>query len=259
MLEFLYRFGQILSSIACASRLIVTVRCSKCAFPVRRQIRPLTEITYAGNLSIALVGDSLYHLMRLTVAVSLCGLLTACAVPGDQRMTSVEQVYVVRSQRISRNPASPFCAAERTGFTKARSEDHFNFQSIALDTQTGTVTDPHVRTVGALRACFGPTEDPNLITFYGEGALGNVTFRGWGECRIWKRNHPEPGANISRCFLDLSDLPTGYVGGHLTSNTLTTPKQMIGLRQTRRVTCSHPSPRYVYGNTGNRTECRQRA
>jgi hypothetical protein len=165
--------------------------------------------------------------MKTTLASSLCALLTACAAPGERLVSPVEEIYVVRSLRLSRGPASPFCAPERTGFPKPRSEDHAKLESIAIDTQSGMISDPNVSTVGTVRACLGPTDDPNLLTFYGEGTLGNVTFRGRGECRIWKRNYPEAGANITRCFLDISDLPTGYVGGHFTSNTVNT--QSVGL------------------------------
>jgi len=90
------------------------------------------------------------------------------------------------------------------------------------------VTDPNVRTVGTLRACFGPTDDPALFNFYAEGTLGKVSFQGRGECRTPKGDYPEPGVYIHRCFLDIANLPAGYIGGHLTTNTVTS-KQSIGL------------------------------
>jgi len=51
--------------------------------------------------------------------------------------------------------------------------------------------------------------------------LHTVTFTGRGECRLAKRDYPEPGIVVVRCFLELSDLPSGYVGGQLTTNTIT--------------------------------------
>jgi hypothetical protein len=164
--------------------------------------------------------------MRSRPAVSLCCLLVAVSANAEGQ--SVEEIYVVRSLRLSREAASPFCAAERTGFPNARTEDHYKFQSIAVDAENGMVTDANVRTVGILHACFGPTDDPALFNFYAEGALGNVSFQGRGECRTPKRDYPEPGANIHRCFLEISNLPPGYVGGQLTTNTVTS-KQSIGL------------------------------
>lgn len=155
-------------------------------------------------------------------------LLVASAVSFAQEANrSVEDIYVVRSLRISRDTPSSFCSAERTGFPNARVEDHYAFQSIAVDAQNGMVTDANVRTVGALHACFGATDDPSLSSFYAEGALGTVPFVGRGECRTPKRDYPEPGATIHRCFLEIGNLPSEYVGGLLTTNTVTS-RQSIG-------------------------------
>jgi len=165
--------------------------------------------------------------MRLMPAVLLCCLLVAVAANADD-VSSVEEIYVVRSLRLSREPATPFCAAERTGFQNARSEDHYKFQAIALEAESGMVTDANVKTVGTLRACFGPTDDARISNFYAEGTLGKVSFQGRGECLTPKRDYPEPGADIHRCFLDIANLPPGYIGGHLTTNTVTS-KESIGL------------------------------
>jgi hypothetical protein len=165
--------------------------------------------------------------MSLKLAVSICFVLLPITVNADD-LSSVEEIYVVRSLRLSREPATSFCAAERTAFPNARSEDHYKFQAIALDPESGMVTDPNVKTVGTLRACFGPTDDARISNFYAEGALGKVSFQGRGECLTPKRDYPEPGANIHRCFLDIVNLPAGYIGGQLTTNTVTS-KQSIGL------------------------------
>ena len=138
------------------------------------------------------------------------------------------KTQIVRSLRLSRDAASPFCSPDRTGFAGALSEDHYKFQSIAVDSERGMVTDANVRTVGVLRACFGPTEDPALFNFYAEGTLGDVSFQGKGECRTPKRDYPELGVNIHRCFLEIANLPPAYVGGQLTTNSVTS-KQSVGL------------------------------
>jgi len=165
--------------------------------------------------------------MRSRPAVLLCWLLVSVAANAQEVNRSVEEIYVVRSLRLSRDTATPFCAAERTGFPNARTEDHYKFQSIAVDAESGMVTDSNVKTVGTLRACFGPTDDPALFNFYAEGTLGMVSFQGRGECRSPKRDYPEPGVSIHRCFLDIANLPSGYVGGHLTTNTVSS-KQSVG-------------------------------
>jgi hypothetical protein len=54
---------------------------------------------------------------------------------------------------------------------------------------------------------------------YAEGALGTITFKGRGEC-AQKNNYPEPGMTPTRCVIELSELPNGYVGGMATSNAI---------------------------------------
>lgn len=166
--------------------------------------------------------------MRFITTISLCCLMVAVSANAEEANQSVEEIYVIRSLRLSRDAASPFCATERTEFPNARAEDHYTFQSIAVDTENGMVTDANVKTVGTLRACFAPTDDPGLTNFYAEGTLGKVSFQGRGECRTPKRDYPEPGANIHRCFLEIANLPSGYAGGHLTTNSVTS-KQSVGL------------------------------
>jgi hypothetical protein len=132
----------------------------------------------------------------------------------------VEDIYVARSMRESRVTPTAFCAEARTGFGSSRSEDRYTFRSTATRGSDGLMIETNVQTIGSLHACFGSTLDPMLTTFYAEGVLGTVTFTGRGECRNAKQDYPEPGMNVTRCFLELSDLPSGYVGGQLTTNTM---------------------------------------
>jgi hypothetical protein len=80
--------------------------------------------------------------------------------------------------------------------------------------------DPNVKTIGSIRMCNGPTVDPSVFNFYGEGFLGSMPFRGVGECHGGKRDFPERGIGTTSCFLHLSGLPSQYVGGLLTTNTM---------------------------------------
>jgi hypothetical protein len=132
----------------------------------------------------------------------------------------VEDIYVARSMRESRVTPTAFCAEARTGFGTSRFEDRYTFRSTATRGSDGLMIDTNVQTIGSLHACFGSTPDPMLTTFYAEGTLGTVTFTGRGECRAAKRDYPEPGITVLRCFLELSDLPSGYVGGQLTTNSV---------------------------------------
>jgi hypothetical protein len=137
---------------------------------------------------------------------------------------AVEDIYVVRSLRLSRISATSFCATSRTGFADMNTEDQYNFQSVRTKTSDGTVSDANVETVGTLHACFGPTPDPMRFSFYTEGALGGTPFIGRGDCFMPRQDFPEEGLRLFRCFLDLSGLPEGYVGGHLTTNTVTSKR-----------------------------------
>ena len=132
----------------------------------------------------------------------------------------VEEIYVVRSMRESRGAPTEFCGEARTRFANVGAEDQYTFRSTAIRGSDGLMINANVQTVGRLRACFGATSDPALFNFYGEGALGTATFTGRGECRVVKQDYPEPGIQFLRCFLDLSDLPKGYVGGQLTTSSI---------------------------------------
>jgi hypothetical protein len=161
--------------------------------------------------------------VRTAVMVLLCcAPMTATA----QAAESVEDIYVARSLRLSRTPPTAYCAYERTEFENATIEDHYNFQSVSIRVSYGVITNANVSTIGTLHACFGPTADPSTSNFFAEGALGSVSFTGRGECRMAKKDFPEPGLNVFRCFLDIRNLPGDYVGGQLTTNTVTSRKSI---------------------------------
>jgi len=152
-----------------------------------------------------------------------CASMTAIAQAAD----TVEDIYVARSLRLSRVASTAYCAHERTGFENAGIEDHYNFQSVSTRDSDGVITNANVSKIGTLHACFGPTADSSTSNFYAEGVLGSVTFSGSGECRMAKKDFPEPGLNVFRCYLDIRNLPGDYVGGQLTTNTVTS-RQSIG-------------------------------
>jgi hypothetical protein len=159
----------------------------------------------------------------LVIFISLFALGSSLGqVVGDR----VEEIYVVRSMRESRGAPTEFCGEDRTRVGKPGSEDQFTLQSIAIRGSDGLMVNANVQTVGRLHACFGPTSDPAVSSFYTEGSLGAVTFTGRGECRTVKRDYPEPGLRFQRCSLELSDLPKGYLGGQLTSNTINSRKNL---------------------------------
>jgi len=79
--------------------------------------------------------------------------------------------------------------------------------------------DTNAKTVGSMHFCRHRTT-PDSFTWYGESALGNTSFKGVGECHGAKADFPEQGIRTVSCFLRLSGLPTEYVGGLLTTNTM---------------------------------------
>ena len=81
------------------------------------------------------------------------------------------------------------------------------------------MVNANAKTVGRLHLCSGPTSDPTIINFYGEGFLGSTSFNGIGKCQ-GRRDLPEQGLASGSCFLNLSGLPSQFVGGLLTTNTM---------------------------------------
>ncbi len=164
-------------------------------------------------------------MLILAILVSFVSLFPPGLSFGQVADNKVEEIYVARSVRESRITPTEFCGEAKIG-VKATFEDQYSFRSVAIGSD-GLIINPSVQTVGRLQACFGATSDPLVVSFYGEGALGTVTFTGRGECRYVKQDYPEPGMTVMRCFLELSNLPKEYVGGLLTTNSISS-KTLLG-------------------------------
>jgi hypothetical protein len=133
-----------------------------------------------------------------------------------------EEIYILRSIREPHEPVANWCAASKTGFEPFAkdAERFFSFWSPQLGPD-GKLVEPRHKRSAELRACFGATAEPARQNFYAEIKLGGMTFRGDGECLALKIDFPEAGLFPVRCQLVLSGLPAPYVGGLLTTNTLT--------------------------------------
>lgn len=145
------------------------------------------------------------------------------AMSDPDQTSSLEDIYVLRSIR-ERQPASgDWCAPSRTGFEPfpADAERFFSFWSVRTRPEDGKVVDAGQGRVAELRACFGPTDDRARQNFYAEVRLGSIAFRGSGDCLALKVDFPETGLFPVRCQLVLSGLPAPFVGGLLTTNTMT--------------------------------------
>jgi hypothetical protein len=157
--------------------------------------------------------------MNKSIALIAAAALTGAATPA----AASEDIYVLHSIREQQEPTPNWCAASRTGFEPFATdpERFFSFWSLRQEAGTGKVVDAKVARVAELRGCFGPTNERPRQNFYAEIKLGDLSFRGHGECLALKTDFPEPGLFPVRCQLVLSGLPKPYVGGVLTTNTLT--------------------------------------
>jgi hypothetical protein len=163
--------------------------------------------------------------MRLSLrhrAIAAVVLFCVCgnASAGEPRL---EDIYVLRSIREPHQTTEGWCASTKTGFEPfaTDAERHFSFWSVATNPQSGQVVDTKQARFAELRACFGPTDDRARQRFYAQIRLGTMSFRGNGECLALITHTPEPGLFPVRCHLVLSGLPAPFVGGLLTTNTMT--------------------------------------
>jgi hypothetical protein len=135
------------------------------------------------------------------------------------RANEVEEIYIARSVPESFDAPTAFCTHERIGFKSPNIEGQYTFRSTATRSSDGRMVDTNANTVGSMHVCSGPTSDPTIINLYGEGLLGSTSFKGSGKCHL-RRDLPEEGLISERCFLNLSGLPSQFVGGLLTTNTM---------------------------------------
>jgi hypothetical protein len=145
----------------------------------------------------------------------------------------LEDIYILRSVREQHAPAADWCAASRTGFAPyaTDAERHFSFWSVGTQPADGKVVDAAQARVAELRACFGPTQERTRQNFYAEIRLATLSFRGRGECLALMVDFPETGLFPVRCQLVLSDLPVPFVGGLLTTNTMTSGAAFGGVTE----------------------------
>jgi hypothetical protein len=166
-------------------------------------------------------------MMRLAaryLAAGVVMLLCAGAMPfGNAAAAELEDIYILRSIREQHQPADGWCSSAKTGFAPfpKDAERFYSFWSLQVQPEDGRVVQTKDRRVAELRGCFGATGEPPRQNFYAEITLGSLSFRGNGECLALKINFPAAGLFPVRCQLVLSGLPAPYVGGLLTTNTMT--------------------------------------
>lgn len=164
------------------------------------------------------------HRFLLATLVVVIVLASGCASPRSALTAhaALEEIYVLRSVR-EQALVIDECAAAKTGFDPFATDAYrfFSFWSIETRSDDGRVVDTASAHVAELRGCLGPTQDRARQNFYAEIQLNAISFRGRGECHALLIDVPESGLFPVRCHLVLSDLPAPFVGGLLTTNTLT--------------------------------------
>ncbi len=180
----------------------------------RASVRPHARTSYVRRGAAVLIA-----IAGVAVA-SFAGTPPGNAAPGSEG--ALEEIYILRSIREPHEAVSGWCSANRTGFEPFAkdAERFFSFWSVQSQPD-GKVSDTKRKRAAELRGCFGATDTPARQNFYAEIKLGSLFFRGNGECLALKIDFPEPGLFPVRCQLVLSGLPAPYVGGLLTTNTLT--------------------------------------
>ena len=174
---------------------------------------------------------------QLLSAVAIVGTFAAYSPPGSPQSTlgatpptdtsaGVEEIYVFRSWRENRVTPDEFCAASRTGFT-AKLQDSYSFKAVVTRASDGKVIDARTHQSGTLHACFDAPPGVADANFYAEGVFAGIPATGKGKCTRIAPDLPEPGITSLRCFLVLSNLPAPYIGGVLTTNSVTS-RQPIG-------------------------------
>jgi hypothetical protein len=145
---------------------------------------------------------------------------------GSLNANTPEEIFVARSLRLTRIKPTDYCKRAGDDFDPT-AEDTYHFLSIAVRDSDGRVTQTNVKQIGELRACYGRTSTPGTSKFFAEGKLAEVTFKGVGDCILMKAIAPQESIPPYRCYLELSELPSSYVGGLLTTNTVNS-KKMTG-------------------------------
>ncbi len=166
---------------------------------------------------------------RLIIAASFLHLVSSLfagaphAEDATAPISAAEDIYILRSIREHTEAVAGWCSAARAGFESfpADAERNFSFWSIRSNPDDGKVADAKAARVAELRACFGDTSERPRQNFYAEIKLGSLSFQGKGECQALMIDVPETGLFPVRCQLILSSLPAPYVGGLLTTNTMT--------------------------------------
>jgi hypothetical protein len=145
--------------------------------------------------------------------------------PRTRQATQVEEIYIARFVLESGVVPTDFCAPAKIGFN-AHFEPEFTLHSTATRPSDGRMLDTNVKAIGSAHGCSGRTPDQPVFKFYLETLLGGKALKWIGDCSQVKSDFPEKGMGVVHCAFTLSDPPGPYVGGQLTTNSLTSRKSL---------------------------------
>jgi len=164
----------------------------------------------------------LWHVTILLVTAVVVNAQSSQTSQRAASKTQVEEIYIARSVNESRIAPTEFCAPAKTGILDPVAEGRYSFRSISINASDGRVLDTNIRPIGSGHGCFGPTAG-GIRKIYGELIIGSKTFKGTGECRP-KSDFPERGITVLHCSADLSSPDDQYVGGLLTTSSISSLK-----------------------------------
>jgi hypothetical protein len=133
--------------------------------------------------------------------------------------SAAEDIFVMRTHRTSRiEGATPACAA--APFT-TRQQDYYELYSVRTDEATGMVTDAQASPVRGFTACLGEFRENGTFDMFmvGQMAQGDA-YQATAECEIVAGGAPVEGSFLLHCHGLMTDPPSGYGGGYVTSSTL---------------------------------------
>ena len=135
--------------------------------------------------------------------------------------SAIEEIRLARSIRLSRVAPTEFCSQSRTTFADAQFEDRYSFAAVTTRSGDGLVIDALSHKLGSGHACFGRTADPGALSFYIEIDMVGIRSTGVGRCATVRSDFPESDIQLISCFANLGGFADPYIGGLLTTNTLT--------------------------------------
>jgi hypothetical protein len=175
------------------------------------------------SLHFRVVTDVLFGRLILVVTLGGC----ASHLVGDSRAQSpyamevtsgLEEIYITRTTRTEYiQGTTPACSA--APFSTS-SEQHYEAWSLAVRESDAKVVGTHERSVGEFTACFGPINSDGTFGLYARGINDSVPYTALGACQFMKSKPPAPKLLVLHCSADLSDLPSSYIGGYLTTSSL---------------------------------------